>query len=776
MNKYYNLLELHKIVAILQDLVVIEQNKTFLSQIVLNNDLSIIQRMLDEVDEATIIIQRMGRFPLYFNQDIAFILDLIHKGGSIVELDLAEIGKFLDTTKANILFLENMQVHNIICQLFEDYIKQLFYPKELNLRIKEIVNPYGEILDSASETLRIIRKSIRDCERNIQNKLQELLAKNSQKLSQATISMRNDRYVLPVKADSKGAIPGVIHDQSASKETVYIEPIAVMEINNRLNSLKEDEKNEIARIIRTIAFEIDNFYEELKNNFLIFVNLDLIFAKGQYAININAKKPRINNQGFVDLLNCRHPLLNVEKVIPNNISIGKNYQGIIITGPNTGGKTVVLKTVGLLSLMVKLGMLIPCDENSDIMIFDNIFADIGDEQSISQNLSTFSSHVRNVIDIINQVTNHSLVLLDELGSGTDPVEGSSLAIAIFDYLIAKNCLVIATSHYSELKIHAYDSDNIINASVEFDIQTLKPTYKLLLGIPGQSNALNISRHLGLPEPILKQSERYVGEKDTDLNKIIEKLTKQTAELDKKLTIIEDKNQLLMVKIKDADLLKQSLYDEKNRLLKNAEEEARKIIAKTTKKMEIILEELEQMKLKEVKLHEIAEIKHQIKEAKEEAKIKLDIIPNDRELTVNQQVFVESYSCYGTVIKKKQNNKYDVQIGNAQVTVDKQFLRLTDQIKNEQIIKTSTPIGVKKNVPLSLDLRGLRYEEAKDILNKYLDDAAYAGLKQVSIIHGFGTGVLRELVINFLKTSPLVDNYRFGGAGEGGQGATIVNLK
>ncbi len=776
MNKYLHLLELPKITALLEELVVLEQNKLFLNEFVLHNDLSIIQRMLDEVDEATIIIQRMGRFPLYFNQDISFILELNHKGGSIDELDLAEMGKFLDSTKANLIFLETLMSHSIYCPLFEDYIKQLFYPKELNLRLKEIINPYGEILDSASENLRKIRKSIKDCERSIQNKLQELLAKNVQKLSQATISMRNDRYVLPVKADQKGGFPGIVHDQSASKETVFIEPLAVLEINNRLNALKEEEKNEIAFIIRKVAFEIDNYYEELLNNFSIFVNLDLIFAKAQYALNINAKKPKINNQAYVDLINCRHPLLNVEKVVPNNIAIGKNYQGIIITGPNTGGKTVVLKTIGLLSLMVKMGMLIPCDEDSDIMIFDNVFADIGDEQSISQNLSTFSSHMRNVIDIIHRVTNHSLVLLDELGSGTDPVEGSSLAIAIFDYLISKDCLVIATSHYSELKIHAYDSDHIINASVEFDSQSLMPTYKLLLGIPGQSNALNISKHLGLPEEILSQSEKYVGAKDTDLNKIIAKLTQQTSELDQKLALAEEKNQVLMDKIKSTDQLQKTLFDEKNRLLKSAEEEARKIIVRTTKKMDMILAELEQMKLKEVKLHEIADIKHQIKEAKEEAKVKIEVIPEDIELAINQQVYVENYACYGVILKIRQNNKYDVQIGNAQIMVDKRFLKIAENTKNQNILKTSTKLNVKKAVSLSLDLRGMRYEEAKDVLDKYLDDATYAGLQQVSIIHGFGTGVLRELVTNSLKTSPLVDSFRFGGAGEGGQGVTVVYLK
>ncbi|MDD3106864.1 MAG: endonuclease MutS2, partial [Bacilli bacterium] len=636
--------------------------------------------------------------------------------------------------------------------------------------------PYGEILDSASPKLREIRKGIRDSERNIQNKLQELLAKNSSKLTQGTITIRNDRYVLPFKSDMKNAIPGVIHDQSASKETVFIEPIAIMEINNRLNALKEEEKNEIAFILRTIAFEIDNYFLELQNDFSILVALDVIFAKAQYAIHIHAKKPHINNQGIVDLLNCRHPLLNVEKVIPNNISIGKNYQGIIITGPNTGGKTVVLKTIGLLSLMVKMGMLIPCDENSEIMIFDKVFADIGDEQSISQNLSTFSSHIKNVIDIIHLVTNHSLVLLDELGSGTDPVEGSSLAIAIFDYFLSKQCLIIATSHYSELKLHAFESDHIINASVEFDVNTLKPTYKLLLGIPGQSNALNISKHLGLPDVILSQSEKYVGTKDSDLNKIIGKLTTQTTELDKKLSLIEQKNLELSHKIMEQDQLYKSMIEEKNKILRIAEEEAKKIISTTSVKINTILSDLESMKLREVKIHEVAQIKHQIKEIKEEIQYDVEVIPNERELEVNQSVYVESYSCYGVITKKRNSNKFDVQIGNASVTVDKKYLRLAEQQRNDSIKKTSSSVAIKKDVSPNLDLRGFRFDEAKDKLEKYLDDAAFAGLHQVSIIHGFGTGVIREMVINTLKASPLIESYRFGGAGEGGQGATIAMIK
>ena len=333
--------------------------------------------------------------------------------------------------------------------------------------------------------------------------------------------MRNDRYVIPVKNDYKNNVKGIIHDQSSSGETVFIEPISVFETANKLNHLYDDEKAEIYNILRGISSRIANFYDDLVFAYSELVKLDIAFAKAKYAIRTNCTKPNINNQGIVNLMGARHPLLNVAKVVANNIIIGKDYKGIIITGPNTGGKTVLLKTIGLLALMAKFSMLLPCEADSDIMIFDNVYADIGDEQSIEANLSTFSSHLKNVIDIMNNVTNNSLVVLDELGSGTDPLEGSSLAIAIFDYLINKNCLVIASSHYSELKIHAYNSSDIINASVEFDEKTLKPTYRLLIGVPGMSNALNIATNLGLCPEVVNKAKDYAFKHNDDLNMMLE---------------------------------------------------------------------------------------------------------------------------------------------------------------------------------------------------------------------------------------------------------------
>mgnify|MGYP000878488607 CR=1 FL=1 len=461
MNKYLKMLEFDKIIELLKKEVVLKVNHSRLENITLMDEIEDIELSLNEVDEAVILQQRMGRNPIYFNVDLKAILVKIHKNGIINEEELLNVGQLLDTIKDNLIYADKCSNAGINCDYFNKKLSLLTYHKELNLSIKKIITPYGEIKDDASPLLKDIRRHQDDTEKSINSKLQEILAKNASKLTSNIVSIRNNRYVIPVKNDFKNTFQGVIHDQSASGETVFIEPLIINQLNNKLTQLYEDEKNEIINILRNIGQEIDVFYNELLLSYETILDLDIIFGKANYAIKINANKTIINKDGIVDLLNARHPLLNVANVVSNNIAIGKDYQGIIITGPNTGGKTVLLKTLGLLSIMVRAGMLLPVDSNSNIMIFDNVFSDIGDEQSIDQNLSTFSSHLKNVIEIINLVTPNSLVLLDELGSGTDPVEGSSLAISIFDYLISKHCLIVATSHYSELKVHAYNSKNVI---------------------------------------------------------------------------------------------------------------------------------------------------------------------------------------------------------------------------------------------------------------------------------------------------------------------------
>ena len=778
-NKNYQMLELNKIIDKIIEYVDLDKSIDILEHIQAYDDIDTINRVLDEVNEALILVNRMGKYQTYFRTDISYHLSKIHKNGSISAVELSQISCFLDTIRDVFLYFDKLEDNKIESIHLNKRLENLFYPKDLNLKIRNIVTPYGEVKDDASPNLRNIRKSIKDSEKNVQSKIQEIASKNSSKLTQNVITMRNDRYVLPVKSDYKNQIKGIIHDESASGETVYIEPLVICELNNKISRLYEDEKREIEYILKNISLEIDIYYDSLSLSYDELVYLDICFAKAKYAKTINAFRPKVNLDGILELYDCYHPLLNVSKIVKNDIVLGKDYQGIIITGPNTGGKTVLLKTLGLLSLMVKFGILIPANENSNVMIFESVYSDIGDEQSINQNLSTFSSHMTNVINIVNNVNCNSLVLLDELGSGTDPVEGSSLAIAIFDYLISKKCLLVSTSHYSELKIHAYNSNDIINASVEFDEVSLKPTYKLLIGVPGMSNAINISENLGLKEEILNAARNNVYKKDDNLNNVLDKMIKQSHLLDERIKEVDKSKEELNNKILEQEKIIKENLDIRNEIIIKANEEKEKIINKSKKEIEELIEELENLKSKNVKVHEIAEMKHKLRELD---KNELSLINEEikEEIEVGNRVHINSYNTTGVITKVLKNDMFEVNAGIMTLKVKKDDLKLL-KITNEQKQydlrnKQERNINIKKSVSAKLDLRGLRYEEAKEQIEKYLDDAIYASLQSVTIIHGFGTGTIRKLVHNILNSSPYVLEYRYGGEKEGGLGATVVTLK
>ncbi len=778
-NKNYQMLELNKIIDKIIEFVDLDKSINDLEQIEAMNDIDLINQVLDEVNEALILVNRMGKYSTYFKVDIAYHLSKIHKNGSISPVELSQISCFLDTIRDVFLYFDRLEDNKIETVCLKKRLDNLFYPKDLNLKIRNIVTPYGEIKDDASSNLKSIRKTIRDSEKSVQSKIQEIAQKNSSKLTQNVVSMRNDRYVLPVKSDYKNQIKGIIHDESASGETVYIEPIAICELNNKINRLYDDEKREIENILRNISYEIDEYYDSLSLSYDELVYLDICFAKAKYAKTINAFRPKVNMDGVLELYECYHPLLNVENIVKNDVVLGKEYQGIIITGPNTGGKTVLLKTLGLLSLMVKFGILIPANEKSNVMIFENVYSDIGDEQSINQNLSTFSSHMTNVINIVNNVNENSLVLLDELGSGTDPVEGSSLAIAIFDYLISKKCLLVSTSHYSELKIHAYSNKDIINASVEFDDKTLKPTYKLLIGVPGMSNAINISENLGLKEEILNNARNNVYNKNDNINLVLDKMIKQSHLLDERIKEVEASKKELEEKILEQDRILKENIDVRNEIIIKANEEKEAIINKSKKEIEEILEELEELKSKAIKGHEIADLKFKIRKLEDDQLIESKEESKD-EIGVGSRVLISSYNTSGTVTKILKNDMFEVNAGIMTLKVKADELKLvkTDfNVKQYDVRnKQERTINLKKSVSSKLDLRGLRYEEAKEELDKYLDDAIYASLQIVTIIHGFGTGTIRKLVHNVLNSNPNVLEYRYGGEKEGGLGATVVTFK
>ncbi len=779
MNKYYKILEFDKIIEQLKKHTTLEESKKRLNHFELLDTVESVQKSLNETDEASVLIKRVGDLPMIHDENISFISILMkaHKGGIHQAFEVFKVGNLLDKIKECIIYLEKIKNFKIPSQLLEEQVHQFIYLKDLNQKIKKIINEYGELKEDASVTLHSLLKEQRNTEKLIQIKLQEFLRNQSSKLSEQLISIRNDRYVVPVKNDYKNQVKGIIHDQSSSGETVYIEPLVVFELNNQLNHLKELEQQEVVKILKDVSLNIDEYYHELLNDFEIFVYLDIVYAKAKYSLEIDGKKPKINNQGIIELYRCYHPLLNVEKIVKNNIFIGKDYQGIIITGPNTGGKTVLLKTVGLLSLMIKFGLLIPCDENSQMMIFDHVYADIGDEQSIDQNLSTFSSHITNVIEIIHHVTDHSLVLLDELGSGTDPLEGASLAIAIFDEFLSKNCLIMATSHYSELKIHAFNSKKMINASVEFDSKTLKPTYRLLIGVPGMSNAIQIATSLGLPDKIIHHAQNYVHEQNTNLNLVLDQLIQQSKSLDDQLKKIEEERIFLQQKEKELEDEMISAKEDRNKIIQEANKAKELLLQSTKQEMDDLLTSLKQIKEKPIKMHEIAQIKHRVSELYDSS-LHESTSDANLEIHVGDFVFVKSYQIVGKVLKILKNDMYEVEMGIVTTKIKKEDMKIAHPVDNHITYKKSdtSPASTRKQILSTLDLRGSRYEEAEEKLDKFLDDAIYGNLNSISIIHGFGTGVIRNLVQEKLKNNKSIIRYRFGGPGEGGQGVTIVTLK
>ncbi|MBP5407975.1 MAG: endonuclease MutS2 [Bacilli bacterium] len=779
-NKYLKMLELDKILDDVKKELDLKISLYRLNNMDLMVDLEDIRISLAEVNEASILYTRMHKFPIYFSDDISLSFTKIHKMGLITALELAQIGNFLDTIRDLVLYFNHLDDNNIPYDNLKHHLDNIVYLKDLNLRIRTIVTPYGEIKEDASLTLKQIYKSISDIEHNIQSKIQELLSKNASKLTSLNVSFRNDRFVLPVKNEYKNQIKGIIHDESSSGETVFIEPMQIVEMNNKITSLKEEALREIDRIIKNISLEIDSYYDVLLLDYEELINLDIIFAKAKYAIKIDARMPQVNNDGIVELYNCFHPLLNVSHIVKNNIIIGKEYKGIIITGPNTGGKTVLLKTLGLLSLMVKCGLMIPASDNSNINVFDNVFCDIGDEQSINQNLSTFSSHMVNVIDIINNVTENSLVLLDELGSGTDPVEGSSLAIAVFDYFIKKKCLLVSTSHYSELKLHAFENENIINASVEFDVNTLKPTYKLLIGVPGMSNAINVCTSLGLKQEILDEAINYVYKKNDNISLVLDKMVKQSNLLDKKIKEVEEEKSALNQKILEKEEEIKKILNDKNKIINDANKEKEKIIQNSMDEINNLIDELKNLKNSNIKGHEIADIKHRINQLNKD-NLEEQYYEEDLKLELGSRVYIKSYKAYG-IVNKILKDKCEVNLGSISMKIDMDDLVVTkdinviDDAKNNIKKNTDTKIEIKKSIPYKLDLRGMRYDEAKDKIEKYLDDCIYFNMPSCTIIHGYGTGTMRKLVQDLIKNNKNIESSRYGGENEGGSGATIVIFK
>ena len=774
MNKYFEKLDFSKILMQLNSFCITELAKDEALNLKEIDDLELLNQILDEVDEALKIILRLDRAPFYFSENLNPIFSFVKKGGILDGVEFYSVFKYLKTIKENKRFKEEVIKEQIESNYYLNLIDNLFMDQYLYDRLEKSVEESGYILDDATPNLASIRKRLTQIDIRIKNKIQELLGKDASKLSFNNVTMRDGHYCLPVKAEFKNSFKGNILDISTTSQTVYIEPIQVIELTTLKAELLQEERLEIEKILKNLSNDVAFSVEDFIQDYPKLIKLDLVFAKAMLAKEENATRVKINNENVLELINARHPLLNVKNIIPNDVVFGNNL-GIIITGPNTGGKTVLLKTVGLLCLMTKCGLLIPANERSNIMIFDMICSDIGDEQSIEENLSTFSSHMNNIINIIDVITDNSLVILDEIGSGTDPLEGTNLAIAILDYFVKHKISFLVTTHYSDLKTYAYASDCVENASMEFDIETLQPTYHLRMGIPGSSNALDIASRLGLKQEIINNAKEKVAIYDDEVKNLIKKLERELITVDKKqqeldVALIKQKeiNKELTKKTKQFD------NDKENMLKKHLDKANKELIALKEEAIAII----EDLKSKEkaMKLHESINYKKQIDDLNlPNLEKKQTFIDNQNvTFTKGEDVYLPNYDQYGYIINIDRNN-YTVSIGNVIMTVKKNEIMKVNKTKK---VETSVSFvkDSSKHFSLRCDLRGMRIEEAKDTLEKYFDDVTLNNIKQFSIIHGYGTGAIRNFVQEFLKKQKNIDKYRYGVEGEGGMGVTVVYMK
>ncbi len=774
-----------------------EQCTTFLAKNLVDNlfpntEIVKIQKMLDETEEAYKMILRAGRPPLSEIEQVDDYLKRSSIGGFISPYGLIQISRVLKVSRELKTYIlsqkENLQTE---FNILEEIANKTVILKSIEDIIDNAILSEDEISDNASGKLRDIRRKIRVKNDSIKDKLNSILNSLSNKkyLQDNIVTMRDGRYVIPVKAENKSNVAGIVHDVSSSGATTFIEPLAVVELNNEIRELEIEEQKEIERILMEISQFVSQNVESIKTNQQAIAHLDFIFAKAKLAIDLNASKPELNNNGYLNFKKARHPLLE-GNVVPIDIYIGDEFNTLVITGPNTGGKTVTLKTVGLLTLMGQSGLFIPANEGSNLAVFNYIAADIGDEQSIEQSLSTFSSHMKNIIQILNEVNENSLVLFDELGAGTDPVEGAALAMAILNELRSKDIRTIATTHYSQLKIYALTTEKVKNASMEFDVETLSPTYKLLIGLPGKSNAFEISKRLGLPDNIIENAKELMSKENIEFEEVLKSIDRDRKIIESDKLEIENLKSTLKKLEKELELERKKMLEERENILIEAKQSALKILADANRQADDVVKEIreiffeldreKQNKIREVKKDlsaSISNIEQQINEANKQVQRNKPI----KKVKIGQTVKVNNINQTGTVLTlPDEKGNLDVQVGIMKISVNISELSSTDEdIISEQKFQkklNKRTLTKSKHIKKELDLRGYDIENAIMEIDKYLDDAYLAGLDEVYIIHGKGTGALREGVRSYLNRNKHVESMRYGEFNEGGDGVTVVKLK
>ncbi|WP_025727772.1 endonuclease MutS2 [Heyndrickxia ginsengihumi] len=740
--------------------------------------------MQEETDEAAQVLRLKGNVPLSGIYDIRPHIKRAAIGGILNPIELMQIASTMYVGRTIKRFIEGLIDEEMDLPILAEKAEQIAVLTSLEHQIKNAIDDNGDVLDSASETLRHIRQGLRANERRIREKLEGLIrSRNAAKmLSDAIITIRNDRYVIPVKQEYRSNYGGIVHDQSSSGQTLFIEPQSIVDLNNQLREWHMKEQQEIERILSELSSAVAEVVDDLTIMLERLADLDFIFAKALYGRAMKGSKPTMNQNGIIRLFKARHPLLPIDKVVANDISLGKDYTSIVITGPNTGGKTITLKTIGLCTLMAQAGLQIPALDGSELAVFTDVFADIGDEQSIEQSLSTFSSHMVNIVEILKHVNHESLVLFDELGAGTDPQEGAALAISILDEVYQRGARVVATTHYPELKAYGYNREGVVNASVEFDVETLKPTYRLLIGVPGRSNAFEISRRLGLANNIIEHAKSYVGADTNQVENMIAALEKAKREAEKEQQEARELVKEAEKMHRDIQKRMMEFYEHRDQLYAKAEEKAAKVVDAAKEKADEIIRDLRNMQMNtraNVKEHELIDAKKRLEEAAphlDKTRKQLASQKRQHTFTAGDEVKVISFNQKGTLLEKVGDHEWQVQMGIMKMKVKESDLEFVQSQQKVVTKPLATVKGKDYHVSLELDLRGERYEDALSKVEKYIDDALLAGYPRVSIIHGKGTGALRSGVQEYLKHHRSVKRIRLGDAGEGGSGVTIVEFK
>lgn len=789
---YLNKLEFNKILEILSTFCSTYVGKDLALNLQVSNDKNLVKNMLAETEEAVNLVYRNSTPSFYDISDINIYLKSLESYMSLSAkalLDLANIFKLSENLKdyfnKDFIDINEYPKLNIL-------FSELYSNKSIQDKIFSCIIDENTIDDKASSELDKIRKRKRHIEQDIRSKLNNMIHSSnfSKYLQESLITIRNDRFVIPIKEEYRSQVKGFVHDVSNAGSTLFIEPIIVFEMNNELNQLRSEEEIEIEKILQNLTKLFFPYVKELENDVKIISNLDFIFAKAKYSRSLNCITPKINDDKYISLINARHPLIDKSKVVPISVNLGKDFSTLLITGPNTGGKTVSLKTVGLLTCMACCGLNIPADENSSIFVFDNIFADIGDDQSIADSLSTFSAHMTNIVDIVNTANSNSLILVDELGSGTDPLEGANLAISILANFKKLGALTIATTHYQELKKYALTTKGFQNASVEFDVSTLSPTYRLLIGVPGKSNAFEISRKLGLSDEIINDAKALLSKKDIDFETLLKSIYDDKAQIEKeKFQISEElaKTSELRKLLEEKNLLR--LQEEQN-IINNAKVKARNILLEAKEDANEIIKEMASKSDSKSLDNLRNSLNKKIKDINIFNPVADDVLNDKNKLDINDikpnlEVFISSLGKEGIVLSfPSKSNQVQVQIGSMKMNVDIKYLRKiekNDTNKNAKNKSISSSVSYKnisksRNIKTEINILGLTVDEAILVVDKFLDDCSIANLQTVRIIHGKGTGKLKNGIHQFLKSNSHVKNFRLGSFGEGEMGVTVVELK